>query len=496
MTRDNRSHGSQEAPPSTAYRRRSSVDIDAVHERWPFVKGEMAPAQLYSTTSGRLFHSGKIAIITVGLPARGKTHLSVALTRYLRWLGVITHTFHLGDYRRAHCAPGQDVPEDYFFVNASPSSVLLRQKILRQCRTDIYEFFDQHNGQVAIYDAVNPTAAGRRLLAKEFLKNDIHPIFIESTCDDMKIIEENVRNVKISSPDYAGWEPEDAVQDYLRRITVKIPHFETMEETELDYIKMINAGERIIVNNCRFGYLPNRIVFYLMNLHIKARRTYFARSGIADHDSYKADSPLSEQGLDYARRLADTITKFRVEELRAHVAAGGSKEDRPLVVWTSTRIRTVQTADQLAAKGMKVRQRQQLSQLNPGAVEGLSEDQIRELYPEELEKHNHDPYHHRYPRSESYHDLAVRLEPIILELEREHNDLLIIAHESVLRVLYAYLMACSTADIPTMKFGREEIVEIVPASYNNIARRIPIPPGIHQEVPNTPFGFPPVFTGI
>ncbi|CAG8710017.1 555_t:CDS:1, partial [Scutellospora calospora] len=39
----------------------------------------------------------------------------------------------------------------------------------------------------------------------------------------------------------------------------------------------------------------------------------------------------------------------------------------------------------------------------------------------------------------SYHDLAVRLEPIILELEHEKNDVLIIAHETVLKCLYAYL---------------------------------------------------------
>jgi 6-phosphofructo-2-kinase/fructose-2,6-biphosphatase 4 len=52
------------------------------------------------------------------------------------------------------------------------------------------------------------------------------------------------------------------------------------------------------------------------------------------------------------------------------------------------------------------------------------------------------------------------MEPIILELEREKNDLLIIAHESVLRVLYGYLMACSTQDIPTLSFPRNEIVEV------------------------------------
>jgi broad specificity phosphatase PhoE len=63
---------------------------------------------------------------------------------------------------------------------------------------------------------------------------------------------------------------------------------------------------------------------------------------------------------------------------------------------------------------------------------------------------------------QSYHDLAVRLEPIILELEREQDDLLIIAHESVLRVLYGYLMACDAMHIPSLKFPRNEIIEVSP----------------------------------
>lgn len=54
------------------------------------------------------------------------------------------------------------------------------------------------------------------------------------------------------------------------------------------------------------------------------------------------------------------------------------------------------------------------------------------------------------------------MEPIILELEREQNDLLIIAHESVLRVLYGYLMACNAADIPRLEFPRDEIIEVLP----------------------------------
>ncbi|KAL4999006.1 6-phosphofructo-2-kinase-domain-containing protein [Aspergillus recurvatus] len=459
---------------SPRFRRKSSTFVDAIHDLPE--KADLAPAQLYSTESGRLFHSGRIVIITVGLPARGKT------------LGVKTRIFHLGDYRRATIPHGQDIPDDYFFVNASASSVLLRQKIVKRCREDIYQFLNEENGQIAIYDAVNPSAAGRRSLANEFAKHDIETLFIESWCDDYRIIEENVRRVKISSPDYVGWSSEDAVKHYLARISARIPQFHTMEEKDLNYIKMINAGERLIVNNKSFGYLSNRIVFYLLNLHIKTRRTYFARAGVSvEPNSYKADGPLSEQGQDYAKKMTETLLKDRESEKQAMIDQGETDyELKPLTVWTSTRRRTVETAKYLHEKGYKVRQRSQLSQLNPGVCELKSERRIREEYPEEVAKHELDPYHHRYPRAESYHDLAVRLEPIILELEREQNDLLIIAHESVLRVLYGYLMACNAADIPFLEFPRDEIIEIIPESYQNEARRIRIPDLPREIIPGSP----------
>jgi len=460
---------------SPRVRRRSSTFVDAIHDLPG--KEEMAPAQLYSTESGRLFHSGRIVIATVGLPARGKTHTSVAVARYLRWLGVKTHVFHLGDYRRATLGPNQDVPEDYFFLNATPQSVLLRNKILKKCRDDIYHFLENEKGQVAIYDAVNAISQGRRSLAKEFAKKGIQTVFIESQCTDERIIQENVRRVKISSPDYKGWSDEDAVRDYLARINSRIPHFETMEEQDLHWIKMINAGERVHVNNCAFGYLSQRIVFYLLNLHIKSRQTYFARAGTTrEEDSYKADAELSPAGHEYAKQMSDVLLKYREEERQKLIDQGAPDAAlKPLTIWTSTRRRTVQTSEYLASLGYRVRQRSQMSQMNPGVCEKMSERRIRAELPDEVTKHEADPYHHRYPRAESYHDLAVRMEPIILELEREENDLLIIAHESVLRVLYGYLMACNAADIPKLEFPRDEIIEIIPSSYNNVAKRIKIP---------------------
>lgn len=91
----------------------------------------------------------------------------------------------------------------------------------------------------------------------------------------------------------------------------------------------------------------------------------------------------------------------REAEKQAMIARGETNyELKPLNVWTSTRRRTVETARYLSEKGFKVRQRSQLSQMNPGVCEKMSERRIRQEYPDEIAKHELDPYHHRYPRAE------------------------------------------------------------------------------------------------
>jgi len=197
-------------------------------------------------------------------------------------------------------------------------------------------------------------------------------------------------------------DPDEAAQLYLKRIEMRIPMFESMNEPELNYIKMINAGAKFFYNNVSFNYLSHRIVFYLPNLHIKSRTTFFVRAGTTEEeDSYKADAPLSELGRLYSQKMSETLLRHREQEEAERVEKGGAPTPlRQLSVWTSTRMRTVQTSDYLKDKGFKVRQRSQMSQINPGICEKMSERVIRQLYPEEVEKHEMDPYHHRYPRAE------------------------------------------------------------------------------------------------
>jgi len=175
-----------------------------------------------------------------------------------------------------------------------------------------------------------------------------------------------------------------------------------MTEKDLNFVKLINAGQRIETNNVSFGYLSMRVVFYLMNLHNKSKRTFFARAGTSrEEDSFKADAHLSPEGKEYAKIMGEVLLKHRRRGQSASVGAGGSESDlKPLVVWTSTRRRTVETADYFGSHGYNITQRTQLSQLNPGVCEKMSEEELRTQYPDEVTKHEIDPYHHRYPRAE------------------------------------------------------------------------------------------------
>jgi 6-phosphofructo-2-kinase/fructose-2,6-biphosphatase 4 len=140
-------------------------------------------------------------------------------------------------------------------------------------------------------------------------------------------------------------------------------------------------------------------------------------------------------------------------------------ESKKLVVWTSARRRSYHTAWPFVQLGHKVVEKPQMSEINPGIWDGLSPELLRERFPDEWERFLKDPYAHRAPRAESYHDLCVRLEPILIELEREQEDLLIIGHASVIRCLLAYLVGLPASEIPAVEIARGDLVEVVPASY-------------------------------
>ena len=64
--------------------------------------------------------------------------------------------------------------------------------------------------------------------------------------------------------------------------------------------------------------------------------------------------------------------------------------------------------------------------------------EIEQDYPVIHMERKKDKLGFRYPRGESYLDLISRIEPVIFEIERSAVPVIIIAHQAVLRCLYAY----------------------------------------------------------
>jgi len=55
---------------------------------------------------------------------------------------------------------------------------------------------------------------------------------------------------------------------------------------------------------------------------------------------------------------------------------------------------------------VKVVEKPQMLEINPGIWDGLSPEQAKKYYPEDWDRFTKDPYSFRAPRAESYHDLS------------------------------------------------------------------------------------------
>lgn len=103
----------------------------------------------------------------------------------------------------------------------------------------------------------------------------------------------------------------------------------------------------------------------------------------------------------------------------------------------------------------------------------MTYEEVRERFPEEFSLRDQDKYYYRYPSGEvqtdetfsfyydkegegvfnerfvvlqSYQDLVQRVEPVIMEMERQEN-VLVICHQAVMRCLLAYFLDKSAGEI-------------------------------------------------
>ena len=167
------------------------------------------------------------------------------------------------------------------------------------------------------------------------------------------------------------------------------------------------------------------------------------------------DANLSERGDAYAHALPGLVAK----------SVG---DGRKLTVWTSTLKRTIQTARFLTFEKLEWKA---LDELDSGVCDGLTYAQIEQKFPEDFKQRDEDKYNYRYLGGESYRDVVIRLEPIIMELERSEN-ILIVTHQAILRCIYAYFMNVPQEQSPWMEVPLHTLIKLTPKAYSTQEERL------------------------
>ncbi|MBN3292081.1 F263 bisphosphatase, partial [Polypterus senegalus] len=354
---------------------------------------------------GPYFTNSPTVIVMVGLPARGKTYISKKLTRYLNWTGVPTKVFNVGEYRRE--AVKQYSSYDFFRPD-NQEAMKIRKQCALSALEDVKSYLLEEGGQVA--------------------------------------------EVKVSCPDYKDCNKTDAMEDFLKRIECYRASYQPLDpdnyDREMSFIKVIDVGRRFLVNRIQ-DYIQSKIVYYLMNIHVQPRTIYLCRHGESEHNvlgQIGGDSGLSSRG----KKFSGALSRFMEEQ-----------NLKNLKVWTSQLKRTIQTAETLS---MPYEQWKALNEIDAGICEEMTYEQIKERYPEEFALRDQDKYYYRYPTGESYQDLVQRLEPVIMELERQEN-VLVICHQAVMRCLLAYFLDKSADEMPYLKCPLHTVLKLTPVAY-------------------------------
>lgn len=404
-------------------------------------------------------------IALVGLPGRGKSFIARKLQNFLQWIGTDCKIYNVGKYRR-QAEEGQKASANFFDAK-NESAAALRQEVARLALEDMLKWIDEPfdaiangegqtgevKGRVGIFDATNSTKERREWVLQQ-CTDDVERagkptgvVFIESVCDDVDLMRENLMTKISTSPDYDGMALEDAMADIMERCKKYEEAYETIDDDDdgKSYIKIFNLSSKIMVNHI-YGMLAKSIVPALMAWNIGTRPIYLChpaadlpgngsemlhmpkqtskRQTLVLNKMEKLDGTggdfkdalkkfMREECLDFAARRRDEIAKrttktpksstrrsvFNLGKLHETLSQYGLAQDVddnepfPCHIATSTILRACETA---AWENMSSVALSNLNPLDKGQFTGMSNEDIAKQDSGWYENYTADPFNTRY----------------------------------------------------------------------------------------------------
>lgn len=398
-----------------------------------------------------------------------------------------------------------------FFDPENQKASQIREQVARETLDELLDYILDGNGSVGILDATNSTMERRKMVMdriRERAGPDLNVLFLESRCVDPDLLEANMR-LKLSGPDYKEMDPNIALDDFKKRVQAYekayVPLGDYEEKHNMPYIQMIDVGRKIISHQIK-GFLMAQANYYLLNFNLAPRQIWITRHGLSQDNvtgKLGGDSDLTPEGRQYAKDLtrfmdyqrqqwdekqlhslehshfppqpgdvtppnphyqiqSPTSEKSASSFFASSTSASASASDagstsssvdppapKNFCVWTSMLKRSIQTAQYFDDDNFEIKQMRMLDELNAGLMEGLTYSCIEKQHPDEFEARKKDKLHYRYPGpgGEGYLDIINRLRPVIVELERMTDNVLLVGHRSVARVLLAYFRGLDREEV-------------------------------------------------
>lgn len=400
---------------------------------------------------------GKLVIVMVGLPARGKSTMARKLGRTLELDGVSVRIFNNGELRRK-LDTGENTSSSEFFSPANTRGEELREKISR-INIEEAQTFLRDAGEVAIMDASNVTRQRRQNIVTAF--PDLPLCFVECLNADEEALEANLER-KAGLKEFCHLSREKALESFLKRIAFYESIYEPLD-TEANRI-LVDSFDSCILQEQITDVLPyyDRIRDIITTRVV--RNLFLVRHGETYYnveDRIGGDSNLTEKGVEQANALAEHFATIRIP-----------------IIFTSNYTRTLQTATPIAERQdpCSIISLPEFNEIHAGVCEGMTYQEIRQKMPHVARARGPNKYRYIYPEGEGYKTMEDRVHrglKKVFFLNNYDENIMIVGHRAVNRMILSSFLTRQEEEIPYIYMPQNRYYHIQIDPHKRIFELVP-----------------------